>query len=115
MSDLKIIVEKLQEFRDKRDWKKYHKPKDMALSLILEISELLEHFQWKSDEEIKDHIKNHKKEVGEELADVLNWVLLMAHDFNIDIFKASLKKIDQNNRKYPIRKTKGKYTKYNKL
>lgn len=57
----------------------------MALSLVLEAAEVLEHFQWKSPEEMAEHVKNHKAEVGEELADTLYWVLLMAHDFEIDI------------------------------
>ena len=115
MNNIRLITEKLLEFRRKRDWKKFHKPKDLALSLVLEAVEVLEQFQWKSEKEIKEHIDNHKTELSEELADVFNWVLLMANDFEIDIIKASKKKINKNNQKYPIGKAKGKHTKYSNL
>ena len=115
MNDIKTVTHKLLEFRKKRDWGKFHKPKDLAISLILEASELLEHFQWKSEDEVKKYIKDYKEEVAEELADVFNWVLLLSHDLKIDIIEASLKKIEKNSKKYPTAKAKGKYTKYTKL
>lgn len=109
------IKEKLLAFRKARDWEKFHNPKDLALSLVLEAAEVLEHFQWKSPEEIKAYVKSHKKEIGEELADVFNWVILMSHDLDIDIIKACEEKMTENEKKYPIEKAKGKHTKYNKL
>lgn len=115
MNDINLITEKLLEFRKKRDWKKFHKPKDLVLSLVLEAVEVLEQFQWKSEKEAKKHINIHKEELSEELADVFNWVLIIAHDFKIDIIKASKKKINKNNQKYPIEKAKGKHTKYSNL
>ena len=68
-------------FRDARDWKQFHNPKDMAISLSLEASEVLEHFQWKSNDQMEEHLIVKKDEVADELADVLYWVLLMGHDF----------------------------------
>lgn len=115
MSDIQKLVNEILKFRDERDWKQFHKPKDLAISLMLEASEVLEHFQWKSDEEIRDYIKNSKAEIGEELADVLYWVLLMAHDLEIDINESFLKKLEKNREKYPIEKSWGKHSKYNKL
>ncbi len=115
MNDIEIVTNKLLEFRKKRNWEQFHKPKDLAISLVLEAGELLEHFQWRSDEEIRKHVIDQKNEVAEELADVFNWVLLLAHDLNIDIIKSSLKKIDKNRKKYPVKKTKGKHTKYTNL
>lgn len=103
------------KFRDKRDWKQFHDPKNVALSLVLEVAEVLEHFQWKNQKEVENHIKENKDKLGEELADVLYWVLLMAEDLNIDIKKALEKKIKANEKKYPVKKAKGKHTKYDKL
>lgn len=115
MSDIKKLTEKIVKFRDKRDWKKFHNPKDVALSLILEVAEVLEHFQWKSKAEIDKYIKTNKKEIGEELADVLYWVLLMSNDLKINIRKALIDKIKKNEENYPIEKSKGKHTKYTEL
>jgi len=112
---MKKLTEKILKFRDARDWKQFHTPKDLAISLSLEAGEVLEHFQWKSPKEIKKYIKEHKKEIADELADVFYWVLLMSHDLNIDLKKAFLKKMAENNKKYPVKKSKGKHTKYNRL
>ncbi len=113
--DIKEITEKIIAFRDARDWKQFHNPKDVALSLVLEAGEVMEHFQWKNKEEIERYIETNKNEIGEELADVLYWVLLMGHDFKIDVFDALEKKMKKNEEKYPIEKSKGRHTKYNKL
>ncbi len=117
MKDLNIkkLTKRIIDFRDARDWKQFHNPKDLALSLVLEATEVMEHFQWKSKEEVEKYIKTNKDDIGEELADVFNWVLLMSHDLGINILKASEKKILVNEGKYPVEKAKGKHTKYNKL
>ncbi|OGK19480.1 nucleotide pyrophosphohydrolase [Candidatus Roizmanbacteria bacterium RIFCSPHIGHO2_12_FULL_42_10] len=112
---MKELIKKIVKFRDARDWKQFHNPKDVALSLILEASELLEHFQWQSQKELDEYVKKHKDEIGEELADVLYWVLLMSNDFDIDIKKAFEKKMKKNESRYPVAKAKGKHDKYTKL
>ena len=112
MADLKSITSKVIKFRDARDWKQFHNPKDSSIALILEATEVLEQFRWQNEEEMKEYVKTHKKELGDELADVLYWVLLMAHDFKIDLVKAFNNKEKQNNRKYPVSKAKGKHLKY---
>ena len=112
---MKKLTEQIVKFRDARDWKQFHNPKDCAISLSLEASEVLEHFQWKSREETAEYLKKNKKEIGKELADVLYWILLMSHDLGIDIKKVSELKLKENAKKYPIKKAKGKNLKYNKL
>lgn len=115
MSDIKKLTKKIINFRDKRDWKQFHNPKDIAISLVLEATEVLEHFQWKTQEEIEEYLKSHKNDVSEELADVLYWVLLMCGDLKIDIKEALENKMRKNEKKYPAEKARGKHTKYNKL
>lgn len=115
MSDIKELTKLVTDFRDERDWKQFHNPKDLALSLVLEAAEVMEHFQWKNEEESKKHIQEHRKEISGEIADVLYWVLLIAHDFNIDIPKALKDKIELNKVKYPINKSKGSNKKYTEL
>ena len=115
MDKLDLLTKKIIEFRNRRNWKQFHNPKDVAISLSLEASEVLEHFQWKSKEEIEEYIVSNKNGIGEELADVLYWILLLSHDLNINIYKALDKKIKKNEEKYPVDKSKGKHTKYSKL
>ncbi len=115
MASIEEFQKRVAAFRDARDWKQFHNPKDMALSLVLEAAEVMEHFQWKSPEEMRDYLKTHKGEVAEELADVLYWVVLMSKDLNIDLGEVFEAKMKKNEKKYPVKKSKGKHTKYNKL
>lgn len=115
MKNIANLTKRIVTFRDARDWKQFHNPKDLSLSLVLEATEVMEHFQWKNKEEIEKYIVEAKVEIGEELADVLYWVLLMSHDLNIDVLSALDKKMKKNEAKYPVEKAKGKHTKYNKL
>jgi len=115
MANVNDLTKKVVSFRNARDWKQFHNPKDSAISLSLEASEVLEHFQWKNAGEIEKYIKTNKKEIGDELADVLYWVLLMAHDLNINLEKAFELKMKENNKKYPVKKSKGKHSKYTEL
>ena len=115
MSEFKELTKKILAFRDERNWEQFHNPKDVSLSLVLEAAEVMEHFQWKSPAEIKEYVVSHKKEIGEELADVLYWVLLLAHDLKIDIVDASEKKLEKNRLKYPIEKALNRHAKYDKI
>lgn len=115
MSGIQDITKKILHFRDTRNWKQFNNSKDMALSLSLEASEVLEHFQWKTNSEIEAYTTNKKTEIGKELADVLYWTLLMAHDLNIDIEKVFNKKMKENALKYPISKSKSSKAKYTQL
>ena len=109
------FIDRIISFRNARDWEQFHNPKDVALSLVLEAAEVMEHFQWKNPEEMKKHLIEHKEDVGDELADVLYWVLLMGHDFDIDVFDALDRKLKKNEAKYPVEKAKGVHTKYSDL
>jgi len=113
--DIRDLQKKVIEFRDKRDWKQFHNPKDLALSLVLEAGEVLEHFQWKNDKEIKEHIKKNKDKIGEELCDVLYWILTMSHDLNINLVETFNRKMKKNDKKYPVKKVKGTHKKYTEL
>ena len=108
------LRKKAVEFSDKRDWKQFHNPKDTALALSIEVAEVLEHFRFKTNDEIKEYLKNpeNKKEIGYELADVLHFILILAEETGIDITKAFYEKFDELEKKYPVEKRKGKPHKY---
>ncbi len=109
------MIEKVVAFRDDRDWKQFHNPKDCAISLSLEASEFLEHFQWKNAEEVQKHLEGNLEDVSDELADVLYWVLLISHDLDIDLEESLNRKLKKSGAKYPIEKSKGRHTKYTDL
>ena len=115
MSDIKNLTKRIIDFRNARDWKQFHNPKDVALSLSLEAAEVLEHFQWKNDKELEEYVVTHKEQIGEELADVFYWVLLMSDDLGINIANALEKKMDKNEEKYAVEKAKGNHKKYTEL
>lgn len=115
MSDIEKIQGRIVDFRDAREWKQFHNPKDLAISLTLEAAELLEHFQWKSQQEMEEYVVSHREEISEEIADVLYWVLLMSHDLKIDVIEALSRKMDINEAKYPEDKAKGNHKKYTDL
>lgn len=116
MSDLNSIIEKIKKFRDDRDWMQFHNHKDMALSIVLEAAELLEHFQWKSkDQEIEDYVQSNKEEISEEIADVAVYLFELADNLGIDLIKAMEDKLIKNDKKYPVEKARGRHIKYNKL
>jgi len=112
MPDIQDLTRRIIDFRDERDWKQFHKPKDLATGLMLESGEVAEHFLWKSDEEIKEHIKSRKEEIGDEIADVLHYLLIMCHDLDIDIIDATQRKIEKNKKRYPAHKARGSHEKY---
>lgn len=111
------ILTKIRSFRDERDWKQFHNPKDMALAISIEASELLELFLWKNKQEVEDFVKNKKnlEEISDEIADILNFTFELSDNLRIDIEKAVLNKIQKSSQKYPVHKSKGKAVKYTKL
>ncbi|MDD4157042.1 MAG: nucleotide pyrophosphohydrolase [Candidatus Cloacimonetes bacterium] len=104
MKKAKIEVLKMQK---ERDWKQFHSPENLAKSIVIESGELLECFQWNSN-------YNHDEAV-EELADILNYCILMADALNVDLEQIVLDKIEKNKKKYPVEQAKGVSTKYNKF
>jgi len=115
MDDIKEIIEEIVKFRDERDWLQFHDSKNMAVSIVIEASELLEHFQWKTKEEVEQYIKTNKEEIQDEIADIAIYLFELADNLGIDLIKAMEQKLEKNSKKYPITKAKGKHTKYNKL
>lgn len=114
-NSLKDLQAQIRKFVDDRDWDQFHNPKDLSISLALEAAEVMEHFQWKNAEEMAKHSIDKKEDVGEELADVFYWVLLIANKLDIDITDAFMKKLEKNRQKYPIEKAKGSHKKYTEL
>lgn len=115
MSDLEKLQKKVIAFRDARDWKQFHNPKDLTLSLVLEVSELLEHFQWKNTDEFQKHLASSRQEVSDEIADIFNYLLLISYELEIDLADALRQKLAKNDAKYPVEKAKGNHKKYTEL
>lgn len=105
---MKDLIKELIKFRDERNWEQFHTPENIAKSIVLEASELLENFQWGSNNVNVDNIK-------EELADVITYCLYMCEKYDFDVKEIVLEKIKKNERKYPVYKSFGKSTKYDKL
>lgn len=108
----KETVKEVLKFRDDRDWKQFHDSKDLAISISLEASELLEIFQWSRDDV---YCLDKIDKIKEELADVMNYCILMADACNLDLDKIITDKIKLNELKYPVDKAKGTSAKYNEL
>ena len=115
MSDIKELTEKIRKIAVDREWEQFHNPKDLAISLLLESTELLEHFQWRSGKELERYVKTHKQEVAEEVADVVYWALRMSDVLGIDIKEVLEKKLVKIEKKYPAEKAKGNHKKYTEL
>lgn len=115
MSDIQELTAKIHKIVADRDWVQFNNPKDGALSLTLEAAELLEHFQWRNGKELDEYVRTHKEEIGEEIADVLYWVLEISDVIGIDIKEALTKKLIKIEKKYPIDKSKGNHKKYTEL
>lgn len=103
------VLEALLKFRDERDWKQFHNPKDLALAINIEAGELLELYLWKDADEAK------KERVKEELADIFSFALLLADKYDFDVKQIVMDKIRSNAEKYPVDKAKGTAKKYNEL
>ncbi len=109
---MKSLLQKILDFRKKRDWEQFHQPKNLAISLSLEAAEVLELFQWTKDGNLP---KDKREALEKELADVYYWLLLLSHDLKIDLDKALEKKMEENDKKYPVKKAKGTSKKYTEL
>ena len=114
MSDanLKDLQNALLKFGDARDWGKFHSPKNLAMALSVEVSELLEHFQWLSEEESRQLPPDKRELVSAELADVFMYTLLMAGRMEIDLLDAARSKLALNEKRYPVELVKGSAKKY---
>ncbi len=112
MSSFDELKKEVTSFRDERNWKQFHNPKDLAICISIEAAELLEIFQWSG----KDlEVEGKRDKIEEELADVFMYCMLLADNRGMDIEEIVRKKLEVNRKKYPIEKSYGKSTKYNEL
>ena len=114
-SDLNTLKQCLREFAEVRDWDQFHSPKNLSMALSAEVAEIVEHFQWLTEEQSKNLPKDKLAEVETELADTLIYLIRLADKLDINLITAAQNKIDVNERKYPVEKARGsaeKYTEY---
>lgn len=105
----------LRRFASDRDWDQYHSPKNLAAALCVEAAELLEHFQWLTDEASKSLSDDQVAKVREEMADVLLYLIRLADKLDVDLIDAARRKIELNGQKYPVKKSRGNSRKYTEL
>jgi NTP pyrophosphatase (non-canonical NTP hydrolase) len=109
------VLARIRQFRDARDWLQFHNPKDLAVSISIEAAELLEEFQWKSADESRRHAAENRERVADEIADVAIYLLELTDVLGIDLAAAIHSKLDKNEKKYPVEKSRGNSKKYNEL
>jgi len=109
------LRKRLREFAVARDWEQFHSPKNLAMALSVEVAEIVEHFQWLTEEQSKDLPKEKLGEVEAELADTFIYLVRLADQLDIDLLAAVESKIEVNERKYPVDKARGNARKYTEL
>lgn len=109
---LNELKQKLDSFVQARDWAQFHSPKNLAMAMIVEAAELVEHFQWNTEAESHVLTAEKREQVGHELADTFVYLLRIAQVLDIDLIEATNKKIALNAVKYPVEKARGKNNKY---
>ena len=103
------------KFRDERDWKQFHNARTLAVSIVIESAELLELFQWAKDEEIEEIVEKKLDKIKDEIADIYVYLVILAHDLDINLQDAVKEKMKKNAQKYPVDKAKGTSKKYTEL
>ncbi|WP_027964549.1 nucleotide pyrophosphohydrolase [Halalkalibacillus halophilus] len=101
MSDVNKIINSIDDFRDERNWRQYHNPKDLSASISIEAAELLESFQWVNSEEA---LKKNSTNIEDEIADVLIYSLMLCSDLDLDVERIINDKLNKNALKYPVEK-----------
>ncbi|EOT38561.1 nucleotide pyrophosphohydrolase [Enterococcus columbae] len=110
--EIQALIDQINQFRDERNWRQYHNEKDLAISISLEASELLELFQWSAAKEV---VENKSERLAEELADVLIYAFMLADNLQFDVGAIIEAKLEKNALKYPIEKSYGLNKKYTEL
>jgi dCTP diphosphatase len=113
MSDLENIKQQLREFAKERDWDQFHSPKNLAMALSVEASELLEHFQWLTEEQSSNLSAEKRKKVAQEMSDVQVYLIRLADKLGVDLLQEIEAKLKLNALKYPVDKVRGSAKKYN--
>lgn len=113
--EIEELQASLRAFATERAWEQFHSPKNLATALSVEASELLEHFQWLSDQQSRELSEDKRAAIAEEVADVLLYLLQLADKLAIDPLDAARKKLKTNAEKYPVERAKGSSKKYSEL
>jgi dCTP diphosphatase len=111
-SDLLMLRDKLRAFAEARDWDQFHSPKNLSMALMVEVAELMEHFQWLTEAQSLDLTTENKNSVSEELADILLYLVRISDKLDVDLLKAALDKLERNAAKYPAEQVRGSAKKY---
>lgn len=114
-TSLQQLALRLQDFAQQRDWGRFHSPKNLASALIVEAGELLEHFQWLTEEQSRNLPADKKQAVAHEMADVLLYLVQMATALDVDLIEAANAKVEINEQKYPADQARGSNRKYSEL
>lgn len=110
--DLEKLETIINEFSQQRDWDQFHSPKNLSMALSVEVSELVEIFQWLSEEESYNLEDKHKEHLKEEVADIAVYLLRICFSYNINLEEAILEKMEKNRKKYPVGKLQGESKKF---
>ncbi len=111
-SDLPMLRDKLRAFAEARDWDQFHSPKNLSMALMVEAAELMEHFQWLTEAQSAELPPNDKQAVGEELADILLYLVRLSDKLGVDLRETALLKLEKNALKYPAEQVRGSAKKY---
>ena len=111
-SDLLMLRDKLRAFAEARDWNQFHSPKNLSMALMVEAAELMEHFQWLTEAQSAELLPDGLQAVGEELADILLYLVRLSDKLGIDLREAALLKLEKNALKYPAEQVRGSAKKY---
>ena len=111
-SDLLMLRDKLRAFAEARDWDQFHSPKNLSMALMVEVAELMEHFQWLTEAQSFDLAAENKNAVSEELADILLYLVRLSDKLRVDLLEAALHKLEKNAVKYPAEQVRGSAKKY---
>lgn len=115
MEKYEETIEKIRKFNDERDWDQFHTPKDVAISISLEANELLELFQWKNEEEIKQKLEEdseYKTAMKDEIADIANYLFVLCDKIGVDLLESVNSKLEKVKIKYPVERCRGRADKY---
>lgn len=109
---LSCLRAELQKFVEERDWEQFHSPKNLAMAMIVEAAELVEHFQWLTEEQSRQLSAEKRELVAQEIADTFVYLLRISEVLGIDIIQAARSKLEINAKKYPVEKARGRNDKY---
>lgn len=112
---MKDLIQKLRDFAEERDWNQFHSPKNLAIALTVEVAELLEEFQWLTEEQSRKPDQERLNRIKDEISDVMIYLVLLSDHLSIDPIAAAFEKIEKNRDKYPADKIRGSAKKYTEL